>query len=149
MRNTYSALETFQKHPFFLPPFACGEYEIVDKYGTIHKFIFRRIPRAATYTGRYGLFVHDPDAHWVLIAYIDNEGQFQRAKGVPDSIYSKFQLFNNPKYKSVLTVQKCSWCGKEMSPVGDSIEDRHLHLSLACRRNLKPNPVLDNSSPSA
>ncbi len=148
MKNRYAALLEFATVSYSQPPIQCGEYEVVDCFNVTHRFNFRRIPRARHYTGRHGLFYHDPDAHWVLVGYVE-DGQFNRVPEVPASITRRFDLFllslvpkgPNVKFPIVkLTIHRCSWCGKEMKP---SESSRFTHDKVCCDRDKVFQEMLD------
>lgn len=128
MKNDYSILDDLKTVPFILPIVACGEYSVKDDFDTLHKFAFRRMPRARRYTGRYGLFYHDPDAHWVLVGVVI-DGQFQLPVELPKEMHRRLSLFLLGR--QTLVVQRCAWCGREMERGNNFV-----HASETCRKNL-------------
>ncbi len=130
--------EQFEEEPLFLPPFLTGIYCVLDQYMNENKFHFRRMPRAAKYTGRFGLFFYDPDAHWQLIAVWDRlTTSWEKVSGLPVDVSAKLKIFDEPQTHEEapkLIEHRCAWCGKSMP----SESERFTHQSKACNRD--PNP---------
>jgi hypothetical protein len=114
LRNKYSVLSSYGPEPFKLPPLCCGDYVHTREFGTEVKFYIRRMPRRAKHTGKYGLFVYDPNAHEHLI------GVFQGEKGwecvLPGVYKTEFDLFFSPlRSGRKLLQRRCAWCGRELT----------------------------------
>lgn len=132
MKNDYGYLDNLLTAVAFRrPPIKVGEYTVLDDFGDRHRYHFRRMPRARRYTGRYGLFYHHPDAHWLLVGYVDDGGNFQR----PVDLLKEYESFLNLflRSKRTLDLQRCAWCGRVME-TGNTDD---VHRSETCRNNLK------------
>jgi hypothetical protein len=138
LRNNYSDLGTaVTETPYVLPPFPCGWYEHTGPYGDKTVYQFRRMPRAGKYTGRYGLWLKDPDAGMVLIGVVigkslEPEGLTYRDKfndflmGCAANALSVVGVVCvNPTL--AITKRTCSWCGRELSGA-----DRLCHDTPKC-----------------
>lgn len=130
--------DQFEPASFNLPPMLTGLYVLFDTYGSEHRYHFRRIPRATKFTGRFGLFYHDPDAHWQLLAVWDHKQvEWETVPGLPTEVSKRIKLFTEPltdENSPKLVEHRCAWCGKRM-PIEN---DRFTHESTACNR--EPNP---------
>ncbi len=131
MTNDYSHLDTFTVVPFILPPIACGEYSVTDDFGDAHKFHFRRMPRARRHTGRYGVFYHDADAHWQLVGWVNDEGQFVYPEWQDKRWFPRLGLFLLQKKK--LEIQRCCWCGRMLTKDDGEL----IHAKEVCSKNLR------------
>ncbi len=121
--------ELFPLVKFKEPPIPCGLYTVKDDFDTEHKYHFRRMPRARKYTGRFGLWYHHPDAHWLLVGWVNDENQFQRPVDISKEYERFLDLFLLSK--RTLTSQRCAWCGRTMP-----IDHPTVHGKEVCSKNL-------------
>ena len=111
MTGNYSHLDTINTpSKFRLPPIPTGMYEVTDDFDCTHDYHFRRMPRARKYTGRFGLWYHHPDAHWILVGWVSDQGHFQR----PVELLNEYERFLSLFLlgKRTLIEPRCEWCGK-------------------------------------
>lgn len=113
LKNDYSLID--REHgetPYVLPPFPCGWYEHTGQYGEKTVYQFRRMPRAGKYTGKYGLWLKDPDAGMVLIGVVII-GRLQQEGATYSRQYDAFRG-SHGSGKLILTKRACSWCGRQL-----------------------------------
>lgn len=127
LKNTYARLSEFGVVPFQFPPMACGDYVVLRPFGGEAEFFVRRMPRRAKYTGRYGLFYYDPDAHEQLIGvWMDDKWEC-----VQPGVYQKeYHLFFPPDGAipaRTLKQRRCAWCGRALN-----IENASVHPTKSC-----------------
>jgi|SRR5262245_28047420 len=135
MRNNYALLnELSPTIPFREPPILCGMYTVWDEFKIAHQYHFRRMPRAIRYTGRYGVFYHHPDIHWMLVGWVDDNNQFQRPYTLLKEHEKFLTLFVNGPRR--LDGPRCAWCGRKMG-----FGEPPVHPSEACSKNLQSGEI--------
>lgn len=125
LKNNYGIIDS--EHgttPYVLPPFACGWYEYTGEYGDKTVYQFRRMPRAGKHTGKYGLWLKDPDAGMVLIGVVKPAMSGGQVLAPEPGAYQPqflrfragFSVYYTDMNEKVLKLIKraCSWCGREL-----------------------------------
>jgi hypothetical protein len=119
MKNSYEALDELgypKPAAFVFPPIPCGHYTATLRTGEEVHFKFRRMPRVQNHTGRFGVFLKDPDAGDVLISLMYPGGDgFEGVKSqYPAQLLVWMDIFRN-KVPYTTTKTQCSWCGRDLT----------------------------------
>ena len=124
-RNLYQKTDQHFDEPaaFVLPNIPCGTYTSTNMFGETTKFQFRRMPRAAKHTGKFGLFYYDADAGNVLMGVYDPD------TGLVEKITKLYPQVWEAWGVATLEGKACAWCGKKLDDT-----ERKTHKSKACDR---------------
>lgn len=141
MTNNYEVLDKLgypKPVAFTFPPIPCGHYTATLRTGEEVHFKFRRMPRAQRHTGRFGVFLKDPDAGDVLISLMSPEGDgFEDVKSqYPAQLLVWVDIFRN-KVPYVMTKTQCAWCSRNLE--GARIEGK-IHDKCLDKINQTANP---------
>lgn len=122
----------FTPEPFFLPAVPCGKYRVQAISGAEYVFTFRRIPRAAKHTGKFGLFWKSPDEGTVLIGLYDHvTGKITRSDKIHEHD-GPFKLFSAELREPA--EWSCAWCGRKVlvTPVDNTMA----YIHQQCRKKV-------------